>query len=82
MYPDVELFEQNAKRYAMFDKVCGSKEIRERFTKRYQVKDIIDYWNKDADAFRKASSKYYIYKKDKGSAAKFGSSPIQNKKKL
>ncbi len=82
MYPDVELFEQNAKRYAMFDKVCGSKEIRERFTKRYQVKDIIDYWNKDADAFRKASSKYYIYKAGTGSAEKFGSRPIQNKKKL
>ena len=61
MYPQVELFEQNPKRYAMFDKVCGSKEIRERFIKRYRVEDMADYWNKDADAFRARSSKYYLY---------------------
>ena len=61
MYPQVELFEQNPKRYAMFDKVCGSKEIRERFVKRYRVEDIADYWNRDADDFRARSKKYYIY---------------------
>ena len=61
MYPQVELFEQNTKRYAMFDKVCGTKEIRERFTRRYKVEDMADYWNKDADAFRERSAKYYLY---------------------
>ena len=65
MYPDVELFEQNPKRYAMFDKVCGSKEIRERFIKRYRVEDIADYWNKDVEAFIKRSSSYYIYRTEK-----------------
>ena len=59
--PQVELFEQNPKRYAMFDKVCGTKEIRERFTRRYKVEDMADYWNKDADAFRERSAKYYLY---------------------
>ena len=62
MYPDKELFEQNPKRYAMFDKVCGTKEIRERFIKRYRVEDIKDYFNKDTESFRQISSKYYLYK--------------------
>jgi uncharacterized protein YbbC (DUF1343 family) len=61
MYPNVELFEQNAKRYNMFDKVCGTKEIRERFIKRYKVEDIADYWNKDVEVFKIRSSKYYLY---------------------
>ena len=61
MYPNQELFEQNPKRYAMFDKVCGTKEIRERFCKRYKVEDIVDYFNKDSEAFKAKSSKYYLY---------------------
>ena len=61
MYPNVELFEQNAKRYNMFDKVCGTKEIRERFIKRYRVEDMADYWNKDVEVFKIRSSKYYLY---------------------
>lgn len=61
MYPDKQLFEQNTKRYAMFDKVCGTKEIRERFTKRYRVEDIKDYFNKDAQQFKALSQRYYIY---------------------
>ena len=61
MYPDKELFEQNPKRYAMFDKVCGTKEIRERFIKRYRVEDIEEYFNKDAMAFKHMSTRYYLY---------------------
>ncbi len=61
MYPDKELFEQNPKRYNMFDKVCGTKEIRERFIKRYRVEDIEAYFNKDAAAFKQLSTRYYLY---------------------
>ena len=62
MYPDVKLFEQNEKRgFAMFDKVCGTDQIRKRFTQRYRVEDMADYWNKDAETFRLRSSKYYLY---------------------
>ncbi len=61
LYPDVKIFEQNPKRYNMFDKVCGSKEIRERFTRRYRVEDIADYWNKDNESFKARSSRYYLY---------------------
>lgn len=65
MYPEHAAFtEGNADpgRFNMFDKVCGSKEIRRRFAATYQVADIIDYWNKDVESFRTASSKYYLYK--------------------
>lgn len=65
MHPEKATFlEGNAdpKRFNMFDKVCGSKEIRKRFSKNHKVADIIDYWNKDSEAFKAASAKYYLYK--------------------
>ena len=63
LYPDKKIFEieENKSRLRMFDQVCGSKQIRERFGKRYRVDDIIDYWNKDVDSFREASKKYWLY---------------------
>lgn len=63
MYPQGRVFENaDEKRFDMFDKVCGSKEIRKRFSKNYKVADIVDYWNKDNESFRRKSSKYYLYK--------------------
>ncbi|MDE6097403.1 MAG: DUF1343 domain-containing protein [Muribaculaceae bacterium] len=62
MYPDRKAMEKaDPKRFGMFDKVCGSKEIRRRFAKNHKVSDIVEYWNKDNESFRKASSKYYLY---------------------
>ena len=62
LYPDHKAMETcNPKRFSMFDKVCGSFEIRRRFSVNHSVADIIDYWNKDVEAFRQASSKYYLY---------------------
>ncbi len=65
MYPEKATFlkgNADEKRFNMFDKVSGSKQIRERFSKNHKVADIIDYWNKDSEAFKNASSKYYLYK--------------------
>lgn len=63
MYPDHRAFDVADKsRFNMFDKVCGSKEIRRRFGARYKVDDIRDYWMKDAEPFRAASAKYMLYK--------------------
>ena len=65
MYPDRKAFAQggaDSKRFNMFDKVVGSKNIRAQFAKRHRVDDIIDYWNKDVEAFRLKSSKYHLYK--------------------
>ena len=62
LYPEHKTFDHaNQKRYNMFDKVSGSNFIREEFSKRHHVEDIIEYWNKDVDAFKRLSSKYYIY---------------------
>ncbi len=65
MYPDKAVFKEgNADpgRFNMFDKVSGSKQIRERFSKNHKVADICEYWNKDAAAFKDRSAKYYLYK--------------------
>ncbi len=63
MYPDKAIFDNaNDKRFNMFDKVSGSNQIRERFSKRNRWEDVADYWYKDVDDFRKLSKKYYLYK--------------------
>ncbi|MDE6307179.1 MAG: DUF1343 domain-containing protein, partial [Muribaculaceae bacterium] len=63
MYPDHNpLAISDAKRHAMFDKVCGSKEIRRRFAGKCRVDDMKSYWDKDVEPFRRASSRYYLYK--------------------
>lgn len=63
LYPDRKLFDMAERsRLDMFDKVCGSKEIRRRFTKDYKVADMEGYWNKDVEKFRTSSQKYYLYK--------------------
>lgn len=64
LYPEKKIFETitDKSRFSMFDKVCGSDQIRLRFGKRYQVSDIIDYWNKDVQSFKQKSSKYYLYR--------------------
>ena len=57
MYPEKATFlkgNADEKRFNMFDKVSGSKQIRERFSKNHKVADIIDYWNKDSEAFKNA----------------------------
>ncbi len=63
LYPEHSVLEHaNKGRFRMFDMVCGSKQIRERFSKRNRWEDIRDYWYKDVDSFRKLSKKYYLYK--------------------
>lgn len=63
MYPDKAVFKvQDPKRFNMFDKVCGSKQIRLRFAENHQWKDIKDYWYKDVESFKKLSRKYYLYR--------------------
>lgn len=63
LYPDRAVFEHaNKDRFNMFDKVCGSKQIRELFSKRNKWSDASGYWYKDVDAFRQLSKKYYLYK--------------------
>lgn len=61
LYPAHNPFTVNASRNAMFDKVCGTSHIREVFSKRFLVSDILGYWQKDAAPFREKSRKYLLY---------------------
>jgi uncharacterized protein YbbC (DUF1343 family) len=62
LYPEKNPFRLSSGRNNMFDKVCGTDYVRTNFEKRLKVEDIIDYWSKDVEAFKKLSRKYYIYK--------------------
>lgn len=63
LYPDHNLFSsESSSRIDMFDKVCGSKQIRLLFSKNHRWSDAKAYWDKDADSFRSLSKKYYLYK--------------------
>ncbi len=63
LYPDKAVFANaNDKRFDMFDKVSGSNQIRLLFAKNNRFEDIQAYWNKDVEAFKKLSKKYYLYK--------------------
>jgi uncharacterized protein YbbC (DUF1343 family) len=57
-----DIFEENARRIGMFDKVVGSDEVRKNFVKNYQVKDIEEIWYRDIPAFKKQVAPYLIYK--------------------
>lgn len=62
LYPDKNPFKlANENRFGMFDKVSGSKNIREMFTKRMKYNDIKDYLEKDIATFKKLSENYYMY---------------------
>ncbi|MCU0457696.1 MAG: DUF1343 domain-containing protein [Bacteroidales bacterium] len=62
LWPDKNLFTMcDPSRHAMFDKVCGTDEVRNRFTKNFRVSDIMDLWTDDIPAFRAKASKYFLY---------------------
>jgi len=63
LYPDKAIFDlANPSRFDMFDKVCGSDQIRLRFSQNHQVASILDYFIKDEESFRKASRPFYLYR--------------------
>jgi len=63
LYPDKKCFGPDTeKRYDMFDKVCGSDQIRLLMAKNMKVEDMLPYWRKDEVAFQQLSKKYYLYR--------------------
>jgi uncharacterized protein YbbC (DUF1343 family) len=48
-------------RLEMFDKVCGTDQVRKEFTRNYIVDSILDLWTKEIPAFRKKAEKYFLY---------------------
>lgn len=62
LYPSHDpLASASTNRLNMFDKVCGSKQIRQLFNKNHRWADVKAYWNKDVENFKKLSKKYYLY---------------------
>ena len=63
LYPDKNVFELcNPSRLNMFDKVCGTSQVREVFTKNFTVASIQEIWNKDVDTFKERAKQYFLYK--------------------
>jgi len=63
LYPERMVFDcANPSRFDMFDKVCGSNQIRQRFSEQHRASDILTYFRKDEQAFRSLSRRYYLYK--------------------
>ena len=63
LYPEHSVMEHaDTKRFGMFDKVSGSKQIRERLALHNRWTDVKSYWDKDIEAFKALSKKYYLYK--------------------
>lgn len=50
-----------AKRLDMFDKVTGSKKVRQLFFKNYKTADIIPLWNRDIADFKAKKTAYHLY---------------------
>ncbi len=62
LWPDKNLFTLcDQSRLSMFDKVCGTDEVRKGFTKSFLVSDIMALWTNDITAFRAKASKYFLY---------------------
>ena len=63
LYPEKKCFgPETESRYNMFDKVCGSDQIRLLMAKNMRADDMLPYWRKDEEAFRKLAKKYWLYK--------------------
>ena len=62
LLPDKNVFELcDPSRIGMFDKVCGTDEIRLRFSETFEVSSILDLWGKDIETFRSRVKKYFLY---------------------
>ncbi|MDR1592806.1 MAG: DUF1343 domain-containing protein [Prevotellaceae bacterium] len=63
LYPSHAVFAYADKaRFAMFDKVCGSDFVRTTLSESGTYNSIQSFWEKDVDAYRRLSSKYYLYR--------------------
>lgn len=62
LWPGNNVFDLCEKpRLIMFDKVCGTDEIRKKFAKTFSVDSIMDLWMKSSDDYKEKIKKYYLY---------------------
>jgi uncharacterized protein YbbC (DUF1343 family) len=58
MYPEVKLF--GGKRDRMFDKVCGTDQVRRMFLEHKPAAEIISFWNEGRESFMQKREKYLL----------------------
>jgi uncharacterized protein YbbC (DUF1343 family) len=62
LHPDKNPFTMATEaRLRMFDRVSGTSNVRALFSKRMRFEDVEAFLNKDVDAFRERSKRYYLY---------------------
>lgn len=63
LYPDHAIFRQNHEpsRLQMFDRVVGSKKVRQLFSRNHRVADILPLWRDSAARFRTATAPLRLY---------------------
>lgn len=62
LWPGKDIFSMcDTARFDMFDKVCGTDQVRINFTRERTVKSISGLWTDDIAAFRKKVEKYFLY---------------------
>ncbi|MBD5343839.1 MAG: DUF1343 domain-containing protein [Bacteroides sp.] len=63
LYPGKKLLaSEKAARLSMMDKVIGDRRVRQQFSRRYKVDDILLLWHKDTDKFTETKQKYHLYR--------------------
>jgi len=61
MNPKLDFFKLAPSRIRMWNQVCGTDYVYNEFSKGYRFDNIKAYWHKDDDAFKKKSTKYFLY---------------------
>ncbi len=62
MRPGLRLLDkEKPARLSMMDKVIGDRRVRQQFSRRYRVDDILTLWNKDVETFTATKKKYHLY---------------------
>jgi uncharacterized protein YbbC (DUF1343 family) len=63
LWPEIDVFALCEKsRLDMFDKVCGTDQVRLIFQKKWTVDSILELWTRDIPDFRKRAERYFLYK--------------------
>lgn len=62
LWPEKDIFAMSEEsRHEMFDKVCGTDQVRTEFTKNWTIDSIPDLWTGDIPGFRKKVKPYLLY---------------------
>ncbi|MEZ4907386.1 MAG: DUF1343 domain-containing protein [Saprospiraceae bacterium] len=61
LYPDIDIIQNAESRFNMFDKVCGTDQIKLLFFENYNYNDIKQLIESDNINYKKAIRKYFLY---------------------